>query len=217
MSAVDVKRVVLQAEATGELTGTRIWSAAWFGRQGDHLRQLRMLRPALADDAADVGRIVSVRSAIISLGAKGKVRHVAGEVIIITSMMIAGCLTAICNLAYDREMLALFGRERQMLADIHARRSSLNRIEGATVVERRFGLHVPHVDVRRAATKKKKYDGFGGVFLAAQRIGRRAEQGVRRKLEPACCGRGSYKKCASIHAEIFNFLWINLQGIWLEV
>ena len=196
---------MLQTEASGELPGARVGRAAGFGGQGDDLRQLGMLGAALTDDGAHVRRVGGVRTTVVALRAESEVRHVAGEVVIISGMMIAGGLPAIGDGPHDGEVFALLGGERQVLANLHAGRGSLDGIEGAAIGERRLGFHVPHVDVRRAAAKEKQDDGFGRLFAATQRISRCTKQGVRRKLQPARGGRRGHEKRAPIHGGIFIF------------
>ena len=112
-------------------------------------------------------------------------------------------------------MLALLGSERQVLADIHARRGGFDGIERPAIGEWRFGFHIPHVDVRRAAAQEKQNDGFGRLFAATQRISRSTKQGVRRKFETACSSRGSHEKRAPIHKRIFDDRSPLIKGICL--
>ena len=94
-------RLAINADCTdeppGELPRPRIRRAAGLVWQRDDLRQLGMLRPALADDRAHVRRVSGVRPAVIALGAKGLIRHVAGEVVIVPSVMVARRLSAIAD------------------------------------------------------------------------------------------------------------------------
>ena len=172
--AVDVKWIVLEAESSGELAGACVGRAAGLGGQRDDLRQLRMLRSALANDGAHVRRVRGVRPAVVAFGAKSEVRHVAGEVVIIAGVMVAGGAAKIRDRSHDGEVFALFGGEREMLANVHARRSGLDGSKRAAVFHRRLGFHIPHINVRRATAEKKQDGGLGRLRAPASQIGLRS-------------------------------------------
>ena len=54
----------------------------------------------------------------------------------------------------DRPHLAAFGKLREMLADLQARRARLDRFELTTHIIRRIGLHVEAVVLGQAARKE---------------------------------------------------------------
>ena len=107
--AVDVKGIMLQSEASGKLAWARVGRAAGLGGQGDDLRQLGMFLPSLANHAAHVRGIGGVRAAVVALRAEGEIRHIAGEIVIIAGMMIAGGAAEIGHRPHDGQVFALLG------------------------------------------------------------------------------------------------------------
>ena len=68
-----------------------------------------MFLPPLANHAAHIRGIGGVRTAIIALRAEGEVRHIAGEIIIISGMMIASGEAKIGDRSHDGQVFALLG------------------------------------------------------------------------------------------------------------
>ena len=176
MLAVDIKWIVLEAESSSELAWACVGRAAGLGGQRDDLRQLWMLRTALANDGAHVRRVRGVRPSVVAFGAKSEVRHVTSEVVIIAGVMVAGGAAEIRDRSHDGEVFPLPGGEREVLADIHARRGGFDGSKRAAIFYRCLGFHIPHINVRRSAAEKKQDGGLGRLRAPASQIALRSHQ-----------------------------------------
>ena len=153
---LDEERVVFEAEPAGELPRARVGSLAGAVGKRDRLRQRRMERPARADDRPHVGPVGGERAPVVPHRPEGDVGGVAGEVEVVPGMVIAGSEPGIGDAMNEREFVPLLRREGEMLAD---RKPGRRRGDGAKltpVFRRRGGLHVPQVDMRRAATEEEE-------------------------------------------------------------
>ena len=73
-------------------------------------------------------------------------------------------------------MFPLLGGHWQVLTNFQVWCGSLDGIEWPTILYRRLGFHVPHIDVGGTAAKEKQDDRLGWLFAPASQIGRRGHQ-----------------------------------------
>ena len=158
---------------------------------------MRVRRASHPDHAAHVRPVRRVRAAFVALLFESLIRRVAGEVVVIACVMIARRATAVGDAVNHREMMRLFRKQRQMLAKVNLRRRRADGVEFAAILHRRLRLHVPHVDVRRAAAEEKKDRRFRRLAPRGSR--RRAEQRTP-EAHSRHAHRGRDKECAAVEA-----------------
>ena len=193
----EIKRVVLHPEPSGKLPRAREGQLARLVRQRDDRRQRRMRRAARADDATHEWPVIGIRAAVVALLLERLIRHVAGEIVVITRVMIAGRAAEIGNAMHERKAVRLLREQRQMFAKMDVRRGRADRLELATKLARRARLHIPHVDVRCAAAEEKEDRGFRRLA----RRGRGCGGGLRGvpKVQPREAERRRGEERAPIH------------------
>ncbi len=153
--AIEIKRIVLEPETAGELARARERQLARLVRKRDDVRQLRVRGPARPGHAAHERPVVGIRPAVVALLLERRVRRVAGEIVIISGVMIPGRAAEIGDAMNQRKAIGLLREQRQMFAKMNLRRRRADRLELAAIFHRRRRFHVPHVDVRRAAAEEK--------------------------------------------------------------
>ncbi len=107
--AEDIRRVVLDAQAGGELAGTRVLREARLLRQRDQRRQIRMGRPFAGDDRAHERPVGRQRLAGVEELAERRIGFVAGEVVVVAGVVVAGATTVVAQRIDDRQMVRLPG------------------------------------------------------------------------------------------------------------
>ena len=166
-----------------------------------------MERPPRADDRRHVGPGGGERATVVPHRPEGDVGGVAGEVEVIPGMVVAGGLPRIGDAMDEREVMPMLRRQGEVLADRKPRRRRGDRAEFPAVFRRRRGLHVPQVDMGRAAAEEEedrrlRLAGSTGKRRGHLRRGpagqprqpRRAHAEHRTAAEPRPRGRSPGKK-----------------------
>jgi hypothetical protein len=78
-----------------------------------------------------------------------------GQVVVITGMMIVG-VDAGSDGIHQCQVMRLFRKHRQMLAQRDARSGRRDRLKRSSVFPRSLQLHIPRVNVRGPATQEKQ-------------------------------------------------------------
>ena len=120
---------------------------------------------------------------------KCSVRGVAGEVVVVTGMVVARASAVVAQRANDGQVMGLLRRQGQVFAKLDARCGGGHRLEDAAVFDWSIRLHVPGIDVRCAAAQPDHDGGLGGpaagARLTPRGIGRRVRQVEPKKPEAA--------------------------------
>src|SRR5262249_32711038 len=119
------------------------------------------------DDRAHERPVVGEGRPVVAEGAEGQVGDVAGEVVIVAGMMVVGVDLAVDGVD-QAQVMRLPGEEREVFAEADAWGGGGDGLEWATIFGGGVGLHVPGVDVGRAAAEEEE---DGGLRLAALRGG----------------------------------------------
>ena len=190
---------MLHPKPPRELAGPRVRQLARLVRERDHIGKLRVRRPARADHAAHVRPVLWIRAAIIALLLESRIGRVPREIVVVARVMIARRAAKIRDAMHEGKMVRLLRKHRQVLAKMDVRRARADRLEFTAKLARRLRLHVPHVNVRRAAAEEKKDRGFRG-------LARRDRHGIRTEKRHAVQSRkphrGRAEKRAAIHRRV---------------
>ncbi len=151
--AQDINGVEFHAEFRRELAGAGVFGEAGFLRERDQRWQEWVRRSLTRLHAADEGPITRIGLAVVQQLTKGRVRFMAGQVIVIAGMMVARAAAEVAERIHNRQVMAVLGRQRQMFAKAHARGRSGDWLELAAILNRGVGLHVPGVEVRCPAAQ----------------------------------------------------------------
>jgi len=105
--------------------------------------------PSLADGCRSVwGRAVPWRRlAVIQQLVEGQIGSVAGEVVVIAGVMIAGATAVVAQRVDEGQVMRLPGQLGQVFTQEHTGGRGSDWLEFAAVLDRGIRLEVPHVDV----------------------------------------------------------------------
>ena len=120
-----------------------------------------------------------------------------GQVVVVTGMMIVG-IDSTVDRVNEREMMSLLCRHWQMLAQLNARRGSGNRIERATIFQRRIRFHIPRIKMRCPTTQEEQDRRFG-LSTFGRITGRRCGQRWPTKLHSRKAHARRNEKRATIY------------------
>src|SRR5207248_2034214 len=110
---------------------------------------------------ADEGPVGRLRGAVVEQLAERRVGGVAGEVVVVARVVIAGAAAVVAQRADDGEVVRLAGEARQVLAQADAGGGRGDGPELPAELDRGVGLHVPGVDVRGPAREPDQNGGAG--------------------------------------------------------
>src|ERR1700722_17213469 len=106
------------------------------------------------------GPVSRARRARIERLVKSAVRSMAGKVVVIAGMVVAGAATVVAQRTNDCHMMSLLGEMRQVFAELNPGRGCCRGLEDAPVLFRSVRLHVPRIDVGCSTAQKDHDRGF---------------------------------------------------------
>ena len=78
-----------------------------------------------------------------------------GKLVVVAGVVIVR-IDATADRIDHRQMMRFLREQRQVLAKSHTWRGRLDRLKHPPILDRRIGLHVPSVDVRRPAAEEEE-------------------------------------------------------------